>query len=380
MPNYVLSLDYVKPEGVVKNGKIFIRDGLISFERQENEEYKELIFDDAVAVPGFIDTHIHGFAGFGSEDGKEQSILNMSSSLIRYGVTTFFPTIYTDTLERIIRDEIAIEDAIGKEKGAKIGGIHIEGPFISPNKIGAQNPLGRKEPSVDVLNRILSVSSHIKAMTMAPELKGSAEIASILLENGIIPLQGHTDATYEESLEGIHNGIRHFTHLYNAMTGLVHRAPGVVGSALSGSHTSAEIIADGLHVHPAAFKVALNAIGEDRVVSITDSLKPTEQDSGTKSANGVEVEMLDGLWVTKGNTSLIQGSALNMHKAFRNLVSWDIPLNVASKLTATNAARIYSLNDRGEISENKKADLVIMDKRNLDIKMVLLNGEIKYVV
>ena len=358
---------------------LYIENGCFA-EFNENIEYKKIDGKGLIAIPGFIDSHIHGIGGFGTEDGCESSILGMSDILIKEGVTTFFPTIYTDTLERITKDEEAIVSAMGKEKGSEIGGIHVEGPFISPSKIGAQNPAGRKDPSKETMETILSSGKgKIKAMTMAPELKDIAIVARIAIENGIVPLCGHTNATYEETIIGKGYGIKHATHLFNAMTELKNRAPGVVGAVLSSDDMTAELIGDGKHVHPSNMKFIIEKLGADRVVIITDSLKPTRQKSGKLTANGVEVEMGDNLWVTKGNRNLIQGSCLTMLEGFRNLISWGFSIEDSIKMTATTPARIYSLNDRGSIKTGKRADFILLNTI-LDIHSVFVNGEIRYVV
>ena len=332
-----------------------------------------------LAIPGFIDTHIHGFGGQGTEDGTQEAILTMSRELGKVGVTTFFPTIYTDTMERILMDEKAIVSAIGKEEGADIGGIHVEGPFISPNKIGAQNPLGRKDPSPEIFSQIIEEGKgYVRAMTCAPELPGIEKIAKMAAERSVVLLMGHTDATYDEAQRGIELGIRHTTHLFNAMTGLVHRYPGAVGAALMNDKANVEIIGDGKHVHKDIIMFTIKVKGVDKVAIITDSLRPTNQTSGKLTANGVEVEMGDGLWVTKGNTDLIQGSALNMHKAFRNLVEWGLPIEKASAVISTTPAAIYGLDDRGSLEEGKRADIVLLDG-NLDISKVIIGGK-QYVV
>ena len=352
---------------------IVIEDGVFGYEGGKAEEIDG---SNLLAVPGFIDTHIHGIGGSGTEDGTEEAILNMSSALAKAGVTSFFPTIYTDTMERITMDERAIVSAAGKEKGASIAGIHIEGPFISPNRIGAQNPAGRLDPDEAAFSTMLeNGKGMVKAMTIAPELPGIDKIAKLCSENGIVLLMGHTDASYEEALNGMKMGIRHTTHLFNAMSGFQHRKPGVVGCALMNNAMSAEIIADGKHVRSDIVRFIIETKGPDKITVITDSLRPTMQEEGKKTANGVEVEMGDGLWVTKGRPELIHGSALTMHKAFVNLVQWGLPIETASAVTATTPAKIYSLSDRGEIMPGKRADLVVMD-RNLSIKFTMINGEI----
>ncbi len=327
-----------------------------------------------ILIPGFLDTHIHGFGGFGTEDCSEEAILSMSSRLIRYGVTSFFPTLYTDTVEKMDKALEAVSAAKGKETGASIEGIHIEGPFISPKRIGAQNPEGRKDPNLALFRHFISKAPGlIKAMTIAPELEGAGEIAAEAGKMGIVLLAGHTDASYEETIEGARMGIRHATHLFNAMKGLHHRNPGTVGAVLSDDSMTTEIIADGLHVHPAVFKIALEAKGDEKIVAITDSLHPTGQESGEFTANGIPVVLKNGLWVTKGNEDLIQGSALNMHQAFRNMVSWGIGIRSAVNMTSANAARIYSLNDIGSVAVGKKANLLILNDK-LDLIEVIKCG------
>ena len=169
-------------------------------------------------------------------------------------------------------------------------------------------------------------------------------------------------------------GIRHTTHLFNAMSGLMHRYPGVVGAALMHDDVNAEIIGDGRHVHKDIVMFVIRTKGTDKVAIITDSLRPTNQREGILTANGVEVEMGDGLWVTKGNPDLIQGSCLTMHKAFRNLVSWGLTIPEASAVTSTTPARIYGLDDRGSLKEGCRADIVLLDS-DLGIRKVFIGGE-----
>ena len=369
----IRNINAVLPDGV-RETDIAIERGLIR-EASGNDCAQVLDGTGLIAVPGFIDTHIHGTGGYGTEDGTEEAVLGMSRVLINEGVTTFFPTVYTDTRERILMDERAIVSAMGKEEGSEIGGIHLEGPFISPNKIGAQNPLGRKDPSRKLMEEMVAEGKgKVKAMTIAPERPGVEEIVQIARKEGIVLLQGHTDASYDESVRGMRLGITHATHLFNAMTALQHRYPGVVGCVLMHPEMNAEIIMDGKHVNPDIIKFTIKTKGPDKIVAITDSLRPTLQKEGKLTANGVEVEMGDGLWVTKGRPELIQGSCLTMHGGFKNLLRWGISITDAVKMTSTTPARVYSLNDRGSIEPGKRADIVIMDT-SLNIKYVFLKGE-----
>lgn len=375
MSNYYIKQADIVSDGMIKKGgDIWITDGLIT-ENQEGVDYETIEAEGLYALPGFIDTHIHGFGGNGTEDGSVNSILSMSEALAKTGVTSFFPTIYTDVQERILRDIEACVEAKGKECGADIAGIHIEGPFISPDRIGAQNPAGRLSPDKENLFKMLDAGKGlVKAMTMAPELDGIEDIAALAIENGVTPLLGHTNANCEEAIKGLSYGIKHATHLFNAMTGLHHRNPGVVGAVLSEDGFSAEIIADGKHVAPAAAKAVIKAKGKEKIAIITDSLRPTLQSSGTRTANGVEVELGDGLWVTKGRPELIQGSTLTMLQALKNLLSWGIALEDASYMLSASPADIYKLDDRGRIKAGLRADIVLMDK-NFNIKKVFIKGE-----
>ena len=343
----------------IRNADITIENGIIGKIEYRNEK------SNLFAIPGFIDTHIHGFSGAGTDDGSADSILRMSERLIDYGVTSFFPTIYTDTLEKMERDIIAVREASGNEKGAKIRGIHIEGPFISPKRIGAQNPEGRKDPDAELFLHLVNLAPGlVKAMTVAPELKGMEDVAEEARKMGVILLAGHTDATFSDIKRGAELGIRHATHLFNAMKGLHHREPGTVGGVFMLDEMTTEIIADGLHVHPEVVKLTVKVKGPDNVIAITDSLTPTEQKREPFLANGVPVVLKDGLWVTKGREDLIQGSSLTMYKAYTNLLEWGFTRDNAMKMTSANAARVYSLDDTGRIEVGKKADIIIMDEKN----------------
>ena len=251
--------------GRIVHTDIMVEDGI--FRSFDGKPDRTIDGTGLTAVPGFIDTHIHGVGGYGTEDGTEEAVLSMSRTLAEAGVTSFFPTIYTDTMERILMDEDAIASASGKEEGASIAGIHIEGPFISPNRIGAQNPAGRLDPDMKAFSAMIAAGKgKVRAMTAAPELPGMERIAAAAKESGVVLLMGHTNATYEEAMKGMDMGIRHTTHLFNAMSGFQHRKPGVVGCALMHDAMTVEIIADGKHVHQDIVLYVIKAKGPERTV------------------------------------------------------------------------------------------------------------------
>ena len=360
------------PNGLEK-ADIAIEDGLFAIPR--GNEACTIDAEGMLLIPGFIDTHIHGIGGAGTEDSSPEAILSMSRTLASIGTTSFFPTVYTDTAERMIADIRAIASAKGHEEGADIAGIHVEGPFISPHRIGAQNPAGRKDPDPAFFRRMIDEGKGlIKAMTCAPELPGIEEIAAIARENGIILLMGHTDASYEEARYGFSLGIRHTTHIFNAMSGFSHRKPGAAGFALTNDMMSVEVIADGCHVHRDIARFVFRHKGPMKAIAMTDSLRPTLQKEGDLTANGIPVEMGPGLWATKGNPDLYQGSLLTMHKAFRNLVSWGIGLYDAVAATSLAPALLYSLTDRLGIEPGKRADCLLLDS-DLSIRHAFIKGE-----
>lgn len=337
----------------------------------------EIDVQGAYIIPGLFDSHIHGFGGYGTEDCSVDSILGMSDRLADYGVSSFLPTIYTNKPEDMIRAEKAIIGAMGKEKGARIMGINLEGPFISPEKINAQNPEGVQPVNCELFEKLIKAGEgHVVCMTVAPELKGMRELALLARRENIVLLAGHTNATYENMIEGIQCGILHATHMFNAMSPLHHRNPGAVGAVLIQQNMNCEIICDGVHVHPELVKLLLREKPISHVVMITDALKPTKQTSGKREANGVEATLSSqGAWVSAKNPDLFLGSALHLLKALRNVVSWGVSMQDAVQMTSTNPARIYGFKDQGMLIPDYRADLTILDK-DLRLKGLIVGGKL----
>jgi N-acetylglucosamine-6-phosphate deacetylase len=331
----------------------------------------------AYITPGFIDTHIHGIGGFGTEDATVESILGMSERLADFGVSAFLPTIYTDKIDRMFASIEAIVAAIGYEKGATILGINLEGPFISNERLGAQNADGVRSVDIALFNRLISAGKgHVICMTVAPELKGMRELALTAIKNGIVLLAGHTNATYENIIEGMQAGILHSTHFFNAMSRLHHRNPGTVGAIMIQQDMQCEIIADGVHVHPELVKLLLREKQTGNVVLVTDSLKPTMQTTGMLMANGeVAVLAADGAFHRQVDPDTLLGSSLTMLQGVRNLVSWEIPIEAAVQMATSNPARIYDFEMMGRLSPGYMANVVVFDKSFI-IKGLFVKGEL----
>ncbi|MFZ2782360.1 MAG: N-acetylglucosamine-6-phosphate deacetylase [Rectinemataceae bacterium] len=365
----------------MEKSAVLLEDGVIAdvfSERrfqQKSFEPGDRVYDagEAFLLPGLIDTHIHGFHGYGTEDLAADSILEMSRHLGDYGVTSFCPTLYPMSEEDMLAAIRAILDSVGREPGARIAGIHMEGPFISSARLGVQRAEFVRSVDLDLMQRLCEAGSgYITNMTVAPELKGMRELALYAIKMGIVLQAGHTDATYENMVEGMQAGIRHSTHFFNSMSRLHHRNPGAVGAILIQTDLSCEIIADGRHVHPDLVRLLVRDKPDSNIVLVTDSLKPTEQPKGPFIANREEVYKEDGIFLRKAD-SVIAGSALTMVEGLKNLVDFGVPLESAIKMASSNPARIVNLGKRGVLSPGYAGDLTVLD-RNFKVLACLVGG------
>ena len=367
---------------MMKNCAVLIKQNKIidvfNEERLKQKVFKaDTSFIDAkgaYVAPGFIDTHIHGYGGYGTEDGTVKSILKMSEGLISCGVTSFIPTLYSGTKAQTLKSIKAVVNAMGKEKGAKILGMHLEGPFISPQRLGVQYLNSISEVDLDLMEEFWEASEgKIINMTVAPELKNMRKLALYCLSKRIILQAGHTNATYKQMIEGMQTRIMHVTHLFNAMSRIHHRDPGAVGAVFIHPELSCEIIADGIHIHPEIIKFLLRCKSLDKVVLVTDALKPTKQKRKPLIANGEEV-YLDKCFYRKAD-DVIAGSALTMIDSVRNIVSYGIRLEDAVHMAATNPARIMHQEHLGVLAPGYDADIVILSEK-LRVMYTIVQGKI----
>ena len=360
---------------LIKQNKII---DVFNEERFSSKEFKaDTYFIDAkgaYVVPGFVDTHIHGFGGYGTDDCSAQSILNMSKALLPYGVTSFIPTLYSGTREQMLKGIKAVVDAMGHEEGARILGLHLEGPFISPDRLGVQTPESITPVDLDLMEEFWEASKgHIVNMTVAPELKHMRKLALYCLSKGIVLQAGHTNATYKQMIEGMQARIMHVTHLFNAMSRMHHRDPGAVGAVFIHPELSCEIIADGIHINPDIIKFLLRCKASDKVVLVTDALKPTKQKTKPLIANGDEV-YLDQCFYRKSDDA-IAGSALTMLDSVKNIVSYGFNLELATRMASTNPARIMKQEHLGVIAPGYDADITILNK-HLNILYTMVQGNL----
>ena len=339
-------------------------------------------------VPGFIDVHVHGIAGLDTLV-QPDAIAQMSARLPRHGVTAFCPTsIACSPAElRGMLTRVAVARASRPARGARVLPAHLESNFISPAFAGAQPvrclrlPRGSREGEMafsgqDIVDEIERASADVAVVTIAPELDGAIDLIRRLVRNGQRVSIGHTGATYEQAREGIEAGALRATHLFNRMTPMTHREPGVVGAVLESEDVAAELICDGVHVHPAAMKAAIGAKGPSRVMAITDGTAGSGLAQGTRTTlGGTPITVGD---VARLEDGTIAGSVLTMDGAFARLVTvLGLSLVEAATLTATTPARELTLHGYGVIAPGAAADVVVLDKA-LNVFQTWIGGELAW--
>lgn len=364
---------------IIKDDKIEDVVGLERYKKMTLPADAEFIdMEGANLCSGFIDTHIHGFGGYETSDAVKESFICMSEKLPSYGVSTFCPTIYTQEESHFFQAISAGVSAMGQESGAHIAGLNLEGPFISRLQIGAQEESALKEVDMALMKRLAKAGmGRISLMTVAPELKNMRELVLYCLKKGITLTAGHTNATYENMLEGMQAGILHSTHFFNAMRKLHHRDPGCVGAILIHPEISCEIIADGHHVHPALINLLYRDKPVDKIILVTDALGPTMQKEGELKANREKVYLKDDVFY-KESDNVLAGSSLTMMKGIENLVSWGIPLNDALLMATANPARVLGM-DRttGLLIPGFKADITSFNS-SFKTTLTMVSGQILY--
>lgn len=331
-----------------------------------------------IIAPGFIDVHIQGAGGADVLDSAPEALQAISRTCARFGTTGFLATtVFKPNQDN--RHLALAADYTGRNLGgASLLGIHLEGPFISHDKKGMILPECICPPSEQIFDETQHVTNgHLKMMTIAPELPGGLKIVRSLVEAGIIASFGHSNATYEQTLDGFEAGISHVTHLFNAMPSIHHRAPGPLIAILQTEKITAQVITDGVHIHPAVLKFVYAKLGPARTIPITDGMQAIGLGDGTFIYNGVEYESKAGAARYKDGTLI--GTALGlsqMLKRFRDFT--DCPLDTAIRTVTENPAALLGLQDKkGTITEGKDADLLLLDD-DLSIYTTIVGGRIVF--
>jgi len=324
-------------------------------------------FGDRVMAPGYFDLHIHGSAGYDVMDDTAEALPAIERLLARHGVTSYFPTTVTASMDATLRALEGLADAIekrerqnadGKSRAVPLG-IHLEGPFISHARRGVHPPGNLLAPTLTLFEQFWQAArGRIRMMTIAPELEGAPEVIAEAARRGVCVSLGHSDADLAAAERGIVAGARHATHTFNAMRPLDHRSPGTLGAVLTDRRMSADIIADGVHLDPTIVKLFANAKGPEQTVLITDATSATGMPDGRYRLGSFEVDVRDGKCMADGK---LAGSVLTMDRAVRNLArfaEWDLPRAVAA--ASQNPARVARIANKGVLAVGADADFVIL--------------------
>ena len=357
-------------------GNFFVADKVVTFDEKiisiGNDADAEIIdAKNNFVAPGFINVHIHGCNGYDTMDEDAAALDGMKKFLPSTGVTSFLPTTMTMSVKRISHALKNIRDAKKFSCGAKILGANLEGPFISEKFNGAQDKKFIRRADFDLFAEFADV---IKIVTIAPEELTDFKFIERCRAEKIIVSIGHSAATYEEVLTAIQHGASHVTHLFNAQTGLHHRKPGIVGAALT-SNVIVELIADNVHVHPAAQKIVAKVKPREEIILITDSVRACGIGDGEGELGGQKFFVKGNLATFADGT--IVGSVAKMIDVVKNFsanTNWSIPAVV--ELVTKNPARELKIYDElGSIEVGKAADFVIFDE-DFKIKSTIIDGEI----
>jgi N-acetylglucosamine-6-phosphate deacetylase len=323
-------------------------------------------------VPGFVDIHNHGGGG-ASFSGTAEDALTAIRTHRSHGTTTLVASTVTNDMGFLTKQAGLLSELA--EQG-DIAGIHFEGPFISPCRKGAHSEELLRDPDPAEVRKLIDASrGHAKMVTLATELPGGIESVRLLAEHGVIAAIGHTDATYEQTVQAIDAGATVATHLFNAMPPLGHRTPGPIAALLEDERITVELIDDGTHLHPASLQLAFHHAGAGRVALITDAMDAAGGGDGRYMLGPLEVEVADGVArLVEGGS--IAGSTLTLDRAFRRAVTVDrLPVTDVVAAISVNPAKLLGVYDRvGSLEPGKDADLVLLDA-DFALKGVMRRGE-----
>ena len=369
----------------ITNAQLFLGDRFVKGSVSFDDKFRNIDLTDEASsvsetldaegdylIPGLVDIHTHAAMDADASDGDPEGLARMSRYYAADGVTTFFPTTLTLPEETLKKAIVTARDFVRPDDGAKVGGVHLEGPVISPEKRGAQNPDYIHEADPAFLHRLLETGGGIvKIITVAPEVENAISFIREAAKECTVSL-GHTNCDYDTAMRAFEAGACHITHLYNAMPSLLHRAPGLIAAAVDAG-AEAEIIADGLHSHPSMVRIAHKLFGKNLIL-ISDSARCAGMPDGDYELGGLPIVLREGKATIRG-TDTIAGSAIHLMDGLRRSVSFGIPLEDAVYAATTRPAAAVGMGDQiGAIREGLSADMVLLD-RELRVKAVFINGE-----
>ena len=360
---------------IIKTGKI--AEVGVSQPRQITPAVEEIDARGLYVLPGFIDLHIHGGGGHDVMGNSFGALNEISKTLAKEGVTSFLPTTLTAAHEHLLTAMESVRKAMERgTEGAEILGVYLEGPYLNPKRAGAQPKEFMRRSSIEEVKEYIWASGgKIKILSLAPEVEGALDLIRFLDREGIVAAIGHSDASYEETLAAAQAGLRQASHTFNAMREFHHREPGAVGAVLTLDSITAEVIADGVHVHPASVKTLIKCKGYEKVVVISDAIMGMGAPGGEYQLGGRPIMVQNG--ASRFEDGGIAGSAMSVGKGVKNLARWlDLGLPQIVQMATFNPARVIGEESRkGSLEVGKDADIIICDQE-LNVQMAMVRGRV----
>lgn len=371
----------ILPDRVLDHGRVVIEDGVIQAVTDDGSRFAPTDdVGDHFVAPGLVDVHTHGIAGADTMDASREALLTMARRYAAHGVTGFLPTTMTHSMHTTRQAIRQVSAYISQPEGqdpaaAQVLGIHLEGPWISVRYKGAQNGQYISLPDEEAVAALLAEGQGtVKIVSLAPELPGADQAIRMLRRHGVCVSIGHTGASYDEALRAMDAGATQITHCFNAMPPLHHRHPGVIGAGLSRGDVYAELIADGVHVHPAVMRVLVQVKGRERVMLVSDSMSATELPDGVYALGEQNVYVRDG--GARLSDGTLAGSTLTLDRAVRNMIHLcGIAVHDAVYMASAAPAEAIGLgHHKGKICPGYDADLVILDADMRPLR-VMIGGQ-----
>lgn len=375
------NIKIITPSEVLIGYEVLVKQGKITKidlqENMQNIEFDEIIDGKGQYLsPGFIDIHNHGNSGYDFMDSTIEAIDSIGKYHLQNGVTSYLGTVLTQSYENIVEAVKNIANYENKENSSQILGIHLEGPFFSHSKKGAQPDKFIRDTDIIFIKELIKISDNkLKMVSIAPEKDGALELIRYLKEKNVAVSMAHSNATYEEAMNGINNGATISTHLYNGMRSFNHREPGIVGASLTDDRVCCELICDRIHLHDAAIKLALKAKGTDKAVLVSDAMRAAGLKDGEFELGGQKVMVING--EARLSDGSLAGSTLNLNKAVYNMVKFlNVPIREAVKMASLSPARAIGVHvNKGSIEVGKDADILLLDD-NVNVSCVIKGGNV----
>ncbi|MFB0564688.1 MAG: N-acetylglucosamine-6-phosphate deacetylase [Candidatus Aminicenantaceae bacterium] len=370
MPKTAFKGNVILPDKVLYGGVVVIEGKKITGVYSHKDELLEkeidfLDYNDKFISPGLIDLHFHGAMGRDTMDCNTESVEQLAFHQAKCGVTGFLATTTSSSLESVIEAIETVKKTSKLQLPSKLLGVHVEGPFLNKQKRGAQDLDFIREMNDEEIHLLIRTLGNLKAIiSIAPEVGDNISFIKSLKEKNIVVSIGHSDATYQQAMASFEEGISHATHLFNAMRKFHPREPGVVGAVFDSPGVTAEIIADGVHLHPSTIRLAVSRKGIDKICLITDSINAAGLGDGIYPLGNLEMEV-KGTEARLRESGVLAGSVLTLNRAVRNVIEWTgVEVNQGINMASLNASRVLSMErEIGSIRKGKYADLAIFDKK-----------------